>query len=235
MALAELAARLNCAKYKNWLKDRHSHHLLKAALQHFADEQIHVFHRHSVHLKEIYKNLELVLRKLKYEDHGWQVCEDLKVSCMLLRQQAGNIVFLISETGTNSTGHVCFSSSFRLIGLTGKSILMVLTSDINTLKTFLFHIHVNNIYPKKIREVIKCHNELMHSADMKVSFSCLKEFGNHVQNVLTEFYQEPETQTSCHRIEKAIKPIKNFIEPLMLKMAAVTIFVETRLMFSSVS
>jgi len=44
---------------------------------------------HSVHLKETYENLELILRKLKYEDHGWKVYRDLKVLCMLLGQQGG--------------------------------------------------------------------------------------------------------------------------------------------------
>lgn len=44
MALVELAVRLNSAEYKNWLKAGHSCLLLKAALQRFADEQIHVFH-----------------------------------------------------------------------------------------------------------------------------------------------------------------------------------------------
>lgn len=45
LAMAELAARLNCAEYKNWLKAGHSLLLLKAALQRFAGEQIHAFHR----------------------------------------------------------------------------------------------------------------------------------------------------------------------------------------------
>jgi hypothetical protein len=44
---------------------------------------------HSVHLKETYTNLELVLKKVKYEDHQWIVCGDLKVLCMVLGQQGG--------------------------------------------------------------------------------------------------------------------------------------------------
>jgi len=44
---------------------------------------------HSVYLNDTYENLEMVLRKNKYEVNGWLVCRDLKVLCMLLGQQAG--------------------------------------------------------------------------------------------------------------------------------------------------
>nr|XP_005301808.1 uncharacterized protein CXorf38 homolog isoform X2 [Chrysemys picta bellii] len=45
MALAELAARLNCAEYKNWVKAGHCLVLLRDALQRFAGEQLRAFHR----------------------------------------------------------------------------------------------------------------------------------------------------------------------------------------------
>ena len=44
---------------------------------------------HSVHLKERYENLEFILDKIKYEDHKWIICSDLKIISMLLRQQGG--------------------------------------------------------------------------------------------------------------------------------------------------
>jgi hypothetical protein len=43
---------------------------------------------HSVHVKEIYENLEMVLTKIGYTTHDWMICGDLKVLCMLLVQQA---------------------------------------------------------------------------------------------------------------------------------------------------
>lgn len=42
---------------------------------------------HSVHLKESNENLKLVLTKIKYADHKWKICEDLKVLTTLLGQQ----------------------------------------------------------------------------------------------------------------------------------------------------
>jgi hypothetical protein len=44
---------------------------------------------HSVHLKESYENLELVLTKIGYTARDWMICGDLKVLGMLLGQQAG--------------------------------------------------------------------------------------------------------------------------------------------------
>jgi hypothetical protein len=44
---------------------------------------------HSVHLKESYENLELVLTKIGYTADDWMICGDLKVLCILLGQQAG--------------------------------------------------------------------------------------------------------------------------------------------------
>jgi hypothetical protein len=41
---------------------------------------------HSVHLKESYENLEMVLTKIGYTAHDWMICRDLKVLCMLLGQ-----------------------------------------------------------------------------------------------------------------------------------------------------
>ena len=42
---------------------------------------------HSVHLKETYKNMNMLVMKIKYDKHKWMVCRDLKVLRMLLGQQ----------------------------------------------------------------------------------------------------------------------------------------------------
>lgn len=62
---------------------------LKAVLLHNGNKYSSIPVAHSVHLKETYTNLELVLNKVKYEDHQWTVCGDLKVLCMVLGQQGG--------------------------------------------------------------------------------------------------------------------------------------------------
>lgn len=44
---------------------------------------------HSVHMEETYENMKTVLESLKYEDHKWLICGDLKVIALLLGQQGG--------------------------------------------------------------------------------------------------------------------------------------------------
>jgi hypothetical protein len=44
---------------------------------------------HSVTLKEKYENIEMVLNKIKYTEHNWQICGDLKILTLILGQQSG--------------------------------------------------------------------------------------------------------------------------------------------------
>ncbi|GBM99972.1 hypothetical protein AVEN_217498-1 [Araneus ventricosus] len=63
----------------------------KAVLHHNGSKYASVPFGHSVHLKECYENLALILTGLKYKDSGWTICGDLKELSMVLRQQAGYI------------------------------------------------------------------------------------------------------------------------------------------------
>lgn len=66
---------------------------LKAVLLHHGSQYASVPVGHSVHLKERYENLALVLNKIKYADHGWTICGDLKVISMILGRQGGYTKF----------------------------------------------------------------------------------------------------------------------------------------------
>lgn len=48
---------------------------------------------HSVVLLEKYCNLHHILEKLKYDEHNWSKCDDLKIMTILLSQQAGYTKF----------------------------------------------------------------------------------------------------------------------------------------------
>ena len=41
-------------------------------------------------MKETYKNMKSILDKIKYAEHEWVICGDLKVLSILLKQQGGN-------------------------------------------------------------------------------------------------------------------------------------------------
>lgn len=62
---------------------------LKVVLLHNGNRYAPIPIGHSVHLKEKYDNLELILNKIKYKDHNWSVVGDLKIISMILGQQGG--------------------------------------------------------------------------------------------------------------------------------------------------
>jgi hypothetical protein len=59
---------------------------LKSCLLHNGDNYASLSIGHSVDLKEIYENLELVLTKIGYTAYEGMICGGLKVLCMLLGQ-----------------------------------------------------------------------------------------------------------------------------------------------------
>lgn len=62
---------------------------LKGVLLHCGNVLSSVPVAHSVRLKESYESLKFVLEKIKYDEHQWLFCGDLKVICMILGQQQG--------------------------------------------------------------------------------------------------------------------------------------------------
>ena len=46
---------------------------------------------HSIQMKKIYENIEIMFTKLKYEEHGWKVCVDIEAHNMLQSQQSGYV------------------------------------------------------------------------------------------------------------------------------------------------
>lgn len=62
---------------------------LKAVLLHNGNTYASLPVAHSVHMKETYENLDMILQKINYAAHDWMLCGDLKVVCMLLGQQKG--------------------------------------------------------------------------------------------------------------------------------------------------
>ncbi|KAM4044518.1 uncharacterized protein CXorf38 homolog isoform 2-T2 [Anomaloglossus baeobatrachus] len=64
------------------------------------------------------------------------------------------------------------------------------------------HFRVSNI--SRVREVIKCRNELMHSSDMKVSSSWLKTFGQKMHNLIAEFTHVPGLVWEGERMQKVL-------------------------------
>jgi hypothetical protein len=62
---------------------------LKAVLLHNGNELASLPLAHSVHLKETYDDMKHLLNAIRYEDHKWLVCGDLKMVAILLGLQGG--------------------------------------------------------------------------------------------------------------------------------------------------
>lgn len=62
---------------------------LKAVLLHNGNSLPSIPVGHAVHMKETYANMKLLLEAIRYKDHQWQICGDLKVIAILLGMQLG--------------------------------------------------------------------------------------------------------------------------------------------------
>ena len=66
-----------------------SKYSLKVVLLHNGNVLGSIPVAHSTKLKETYEAVKLVLLKIKYDEHFWQICVDLKMVNFLLGQQGG--------------------------------------------------------------------------------------------------------------------------------------------------
>ena len=62
---------------------------LKAVLMNKGNKLASVPIGHAVHMKESYESMQLLLKKINYEEHQWQLCGDLKIVAFLLGLQQG--------------------------------------------------------------------------------------------------------------------------------------------------
>lgn len=62
---------------------------LKAVLLHNGNEKPSIPIAHAVNTKESYETMVRLLKYIKYEEHNWKVCSDLKVVGMLCGMQSG--------------------------------------------------------------------------------------------------------------------------------------------------
>jgi hypothetical protein len=70
---------------REWRFSIHSSKIsLRKVLLHKGDKYAVVPVSYSTHLKETQENLEILLNKIKYKEHAWIICGDLKVLCMFL-------------------------------------------------------------------------------------------------------------------------------------------------------
>ncbi|CAD7681981.1 unnamed protein product [Nyctereutes procyonoides] len=209
MVLSELAARLNCTEYKNWVKAGHCLLLLRGCLQGFVAREVLAFHRGllaatpSLGPRAACRSGSRCSPRARQFQPQCQVCAEWKRE--------------ILKHHTNRNGDVHWGNcqprrwpvdawevakAFMPRGLTDKTgpeecDAVALLSLINSCDHF-------TVDRKKVTEVIKCRNEIMHSSEMKVSSLWLRDFQMKIQNFLNEFKNIPEIVAAYTRIEQLL-------------------------------
>jgi len=85
--MSELGASYEASDWRLFIDS--SKRSLKAVLLHNGNELSSIPVTHSVEMKETYDNMKLLLTSIKYDQHGWLICGDLKVISLLLGQSGG--------------------------------------------------------------------------------------------------------------------------------------------------
>ncbi|EDL97635.1 similar to RIKEN cDNA 1810030O07 (predicted) [Rattus norvegicus] len=218
MVLSELAARLNCAEYKNWVKAGQCLLLLRSCLQGFVNREVLSFHR----------GLLIAVPGLgpqatcrggsrcspRARQPHCQVCTDWKRE--ILRHHInrnGDVHWGNCRPGLWPVDPWEVAKAFMPRGLADKRgpeecDAVALLSLINSCDHFV-------VDRKKVTEVIKCRNEIMHSSEMKVSSTWLRDFQIKIQNFLYEFKNIPEIVAVYSRIEQIsnqLDVVKGFLQ-----------------------
>ncbi|XP_073523405.1 uncharacterized protein CXorf38 homolog [Phyllobates terribilis] len=192
MALHGLFARLNCREYKNWMKAGHCLLLLQSRLQGYIDKEMQAFHQQLANRVTAPRQWICQCRaKGKQFKPSCPVCAQWKQIILAHHKNRNGVIHWgNSDPSLWSTHYWEVAKVYMPHGQTHFSgpqqcDAAALLNLINNCD----HFRVSNI--SRVREVIKCRNELFHSSDMKVSSSWLKTFGQKVHNLVAEFTHVP--------------------------------------------
>ncbi|XP_021118226.1 uncharacterized protein CXorf38 homolog isoform X2 [Heterocephalus glaber] len=181
MVLPELAARLNCTEYKNWVKAGHCLLLLRSCLQGFVGREVLSFHRSLLAAtpglgpRATCRGGSRCSPRARQFQPQCQVCAEWKRE--ILRHHVnrnGDVHWGNCRPGRWPSDAWEVAKAFMPRGLTDKRgpeecDAVALLSFINSCDHFV-------VDRKKVIEVIKCRNEIMHSSEMKVSSTWLQDF-----------------------------------------------------------
>lgn len=196
MELPNLRQRLNCLEYKNWMKAGICLEILKSALQGYIETEMKTFHRQIIaeispsarHIpgyqcriqgKQFQPTCPVCIEWMDHILHHhrnrngeihWGNCNPLRWPIDYWEVAK---VFLPRGKTKSEGPHDCDAAALL------------------NLINFCDHFQVSNI--SKVREVIKCRNDLMHSSDMKVSSSWLNDFGQKMQDLILELRDVPNS------------------------------------------
>ncbi|KAF6090259.1 hypothetical protein HJG60_003503 [Phyllostomus discolor] len=209
MVLSELAARLNCAEYKNWVKAGQCLLLLRGCLQGFIGQEMLAFHRGLLASAPglgpraaCHSGSRCSPRARQFHPQC-QVCAEWKREILKHHtNRNGDVHWGNCRPGRWPVDAWEVAKAFMPRGLADKTgpkecDAAALLSLINSCDHFV-------VDRKKVTEVIKCRNEIMHSSEMKVSSAWLRDFQMKIQNFLEEFQNIPEIVEVYSTIEQLL-------------------------------
>ncbi|XP_073422105.1 uncharacterized protein CXorf38 homolog [Dendrobates tinctorius] len=205
MALHGLFARLNCREYKNWMKAGHCLLLLQSRLQGYIDKEMQAFHRQLANTVTASRQRRCQCRaKGKQFVPSCPVCAQWKnIILAHHNNRNGEVHWGNSDPSLWSTRYWEVAKVYMPRGQAHfngpqECDAAALLNLINNCD----HFRVSNI--SRVREVIKCRNELFHSYDMKVSSSWLKTFEQKMHNLISEFTHVPGLVGDGKKMQKVL-------------------------------
>ncbi|XP_069617705.1 uncharacterized protein CXorf38 homolog isoform X2 [Ranitomeya imitator] len=191
MALHGLHARLNCTEYKNWMKAGHCLLLLQNPLQEYITLEMQTFHQQLTDRITVPKQRRCRCRaKGKQFEPKCPVCTEWQELILSHHNNKnGDIYWGNSDPSLWSTHYWEVANVYMPCGQAMNGPQQCDAASLLNLINNCDHFRVSNIL--RVKEVIKCRNELMHSFDMKVSFSWLKAFGEKMHDLITDFSHVP--------------------------------------------
>lgn len=209
MVLSELAVRLNCAEYKNWVKAGHCLLLLRGCLHGFIRREVLAFHRGLLAAdpglgpRATCRSGSRCSPRARQFHPQCEVCAEWKREILKHHtNRNGDVHWGNCRPGLWPVDAWEVAKAFMPRGLADKTgpeecDAVALLSLINSCDHFL-------VDRKKVTELIKCRNEIMHSSEMKVSSMWLRDFQRKIQNFLNEFKNIPEIATVYFRVEELL-------------------------------
>ena len=67
---------------------------IKAVLLHNGNKYASIPIAHSVFMEKSCEDVKLILQKIKYSEHNWQVCGNLRIITKILSEQSGFVKYL---------------------------------------------------------------------------------------------------------------------------------------------
>ncbi|KAM4795708.1 uncharacterized protein CXorf38 homolog [Rhinophrynus dorsalis] len=204
MAPSGLLHRLNCIEYKNWIKAGQCLLLLKGSLQEYIAREMEIFHK------------QLVCRIPPPR---------VRCQCRAKGKQFQPVCPACAEWKRHILGHHSLRNAEIYWGNCNPSLWS--THYWEVAKAYMPRGHADKKGPQqcdaaallnlinacdhfrvcdlsKVREVIKCRNDIMHSSDMKVSAAWLGDFGNKMQNFISEFKHIPGLKEQGGKIQEVL-------------------------------